>query len=256
MPVLRIVLFCVSSLLVAVARPALGEQPAKPVLELEVIDPYVDMHTGPGRGYPVFHVIEQGETIEVITRRPDWYEVQARGSRTGWVRAAQIARTLQPTGEPVDLPDVSFGHYLKNSWRVGFLVGPINSGELSGTDVLTANFGYRPLSWLGLDIEYGNLYGSDIRGSQYQFNTVVEPFSQWRASPVLLLGRGKISIDSQPKLIPLNIEDSSFEVWGLGLHYYLGRSFVVRGEYRQYSVSTDANDERLNSWKLGFNTFF
>ncbi len=223
---------------------------------LEVIDAYVEVHSGPGRGYPIFYVIEQGESVTVLTRRPDWYEVLAKGGRVGWVRASQMARTLQPTGEPVDLPSVSYGDYLKNSWRVGFSVGPFNSGELKNADVFTANAGYRPLSWLALDVEYGNFYGSDVRGNLYNFNLLVEPFSHWRASPVLLLGSGKIAIDSQPKLTPLEIDTTSFQVMGLGIHYYLGRSFVVRGEFRSYTVSTDVDDERLDAWKVGFNTFF
>ena len=42
------------------AAQALADS-AKEPLWLEVIDPYVEMHSGPGRGYPVFYVIEQGE---------------------------------------------------------------------------------------------------------------------------------------------------------------------------------------------------
>lgn len=231
------------------------ESPANSA-SLEIIDPYAEVHSGPGRGYPIFYVIEQGETIEVLTRRPDWYEVRARGGRIGWVEAAQIARTLQPTGEPVDLPSVSYGDYLKNSWRVGFSVGPFTSGELKSSDAFHANFGYRPLSWLAFDVEYGSLYGSEVRGDLYNLNAVLEPFSSWRVSPVLLLGAGEITIDTQPKLTPLAIDEASFQLYGLGVHYYIGRSFVVRAEFRQYTVSTDNDDERLGSWKLGFNTFF
>lgn len=228
----------------------------KPALTLEVIDPYVEVHSGPGRGYPIFHVIEQGETVKVLTRRPDWYEVAAKGGRVGWVKASQIARTLQPTGEPVDLPSVSYGDYLKNSWRLGYSVGPFNSGELEKADVFNANAGYRPLSWLSFDFEFGSLYGTDVRGDLYNLNAVVEPFSQWKASPVLILGSGSIKIKSQPKLTPLEFDKTSFQVYGIGLHYYIGRSFVIRGEYRHYIISADLSDEELGSWKLGFNTFF
>ena len=100
------------------------------------------------------------------------------------------------------------------------------------------------------------LDGSDVRGDLYNLLAVVEPFSRWKFSPVVLLGAGEVSINSQPKLTPLEFDRTSFHIYGIGLHYYLGRSFVVRGEYRQYSISTDTNDERLGSWKLGFNTFF
>ena len=42
-------------------------------VQLTVADPYIELHTGPGRGYPVFFVAERGEQIEVIMRRTDWF---------------------------------------------------------------------------------------------------------------------------------------------------------------------------------------
>ena len=50
---------------------------------LEVTEPYIDMHTGPGRGYPVFNVIEQGDTIEILKRRSNWYKVKSPDGKTG-----------------------------------------------------------------------------------------------------------------------------------------------------------------------------
>ena len=72
------------------ATQALADS-AKEPLWLEVIDPYVEMHSGPGRGYPVFYVIEQGERVDVITRRPGWYEVRTQDGKTGWTTAADRA---------------------------------------------------------------------------------------------------------------------------------------------------------------------
>lgn len=223
---------------------------------LEVIDPFAEMHTGPGRGYPIFYVIEQGESIQILTRRPDWYEVKTQKGQTGWVKASQIARTLKPTGEPVDLPSISYGDYLKNSWRVGFSVGPFSKGKLDDTDSFNVNAGYRPLSWLSFDAEYGRFYGNELRGNLYNLNAIVEPFSKWKVSPVLLLGSGKIEFEQQPKQPLFEIEKSSLNLYGIGLHYYLGRSFVVKAEYRKYNLSTKPEKERAGTWKIGFNTFF
>ncbi len=229
---------------------------SEPTIQLQVIDPYADVHSGPGKSYPIIYVIEQGESIELLTRRPDWYEIKIRGGRTGWVKAAHIARTLQPTGEPVDLPSVSYGDYLKNSWRVGFSVGPFNSGRLDKADAFSINAGYRPLSWLGIDVELGKFYATDSQGDLGQLNLVVEPFSKWKVSPALLLGRGEIELDFQAKGIAIPNEKASFTMVGAGLNYYLGRSFVVRLEYRELSVDFEDAKESLNAWKLGFNTFF
>ena len=79
---------------------------------LEVTEPYIDMHTGPGRGYPVFNVIEQGDTIEILKRRTNWYKVKSQDGKTGWSKASQLVRTLEPTGIPADLPEVTHGDYL------------------------------------------------------------------------------------------------------------------------------------------------
>ena len=43
------------SMLVLLPVKAVSSEPSPP-LQVKVAEPYVDIHTGPGRGYPVFHV--------------------------------------------------------------------------------------------------------------------------------------------------------------------------------------------------------
>lgn len=242
---------CVSSQAQLFAAETAGER-----VTLQVIDVYADVHAGPGRGYPVFYAVEQGEAIEIIVKRPGWYEIRLQNGRTGWVTAKQISRTVQATGEPADLPEVSFGNYLKNSFLLGLSSGVFTSGELKNSDHWTFSLGYRPISWAALDAEYGKLYGEDVRGDYYGINLIVEPFSQWRLSPYLLVGAGEMDVDSQPKLVPLEIKKSDFSNMAFGLNYYLGRNFLMRAEYRSLTVSTDNKDADLATWKIGFNTFF
>lgn len=222
---------------------------------LEVIDSFVEVRTGPGRGYPIFHVIEQGESVEVLTRRTGWYEVRSQNGQTGWATSKQLSRTLQATGEPADLPTVSFGDYQKNKWRVGFTFGEYFSGELDGADLFSATLSYRFIEWLSLETEVGKLFLSEIEGEYYNANILVEPFSNWRLSPELIIGAGNISVENQPLSVDEAVGDSSFLNYGFGLNYYIGRNFIFRGEYRRYSISAD-DKVNLDSWKIGFNTFF
>lgn len=222
---------------------------------LEVIDTYAEVHSGPGRGYPVFHVIEQGEKIELLARRPGWYEIRSETGKIGWTTASQISRTMQATGEPADLPSVGYGDYIKNSWVTGFSVGQISKGELEGFELFSVNFGYRFLPWLGADAELGRTFGSDASGDFYAANIYLEPWSHWKLSPYLGLAMGEIKIGSQPQLT-FTEDSSSFESYALGASFYLGRNFVIKSEYRWYTLSTDTGDEKLETWKLGFNTFF
>lgn len=223
---------------------------------LEVIDAYAEVHSGPGRGYPVFYVIEQGEKIEILTRRPDWYEIRAENGKTGWTTAAQISRTIQKTGEPADLPSVGYGDYIKGSWVTGFTAGKFTDGELEDFDVFTITGGYRFLSWLGADVELGRVFGSGASGDLLAGNVYVEPAAHWKLSPFLSLGVGEITMGSQPDQIGFPEESSDFNTYGLGASYYLGRNFVVKGEYRWYSVSVEDETEKMSTWKIGFNTFF
>ena len=239
-------------LLISLTSPAFAED--KPVLSLEVIDPLIEVRTGPGRGYPIFYVMEQGEKIDVLVRRDGWYEVRSANGRTGWVTPSQLSRTLQTTGEPADLPTVSFGDYLSNTWRVGFSAGRVVSGDTA--DIFSAALSYRFNTWFALEAEAGRFFDASDRGSFYGGNLLFEPFSQWRASPEFILGSGRRLSSTQPELPQQEDKNLRFINYGLGLNYYLGRNFVVRTDYRWTAVSEDNDTVTLESWKLGFNTFF
>lgn len=241
-------------ILLLICLPLLSFAQDKPALSLEVIDPFIEVRTGPGRGYPIFYVMEQGENIEVLVRRDGWYEVRAENGRVGWVSPSQLSRTLQATGEPADLPSVSFGNYLTNKWRIGFSTGQVVTGDTA--DLFSVAASYRFNSWFALEGEYGRFFDSSDRGNFYGANLLFEPFSHWRLSPELILGSGKRSSSTQPELPQEEDKNFSFINYGLGFNYYLGRNFVVRSDYRWTAVSEDNDTVTLQSWKLGFNTFF
>ncbi|MEN8206052.1 MAG: SH3 domain-containing protein [Pseudomonadota bacterium] len=218
---------------------------------LEVTEPYIEMHTGPGRGYPVFNVVEQGETIEILKRKTNWYKVKSADDRAGWTKASQLAHTLKPTGIPVDLPEVNHGDYLKSSWRVGF-----SAGQVEGANTFSISAGYRPLSWAGVELEWGKIFDDSVTSDFYGANLLVEPMPDWTVTPFVTTGAGKFSFNNRHKVLVEDTGTSSYISFGAGANYYIGRNFVMRGEYRWYSVSTDDDSVGLNSWRIGLNTFF
>ncbi|WP_096084785.1 SH3 domain-containing protein [Agaribacterium haliotis] len=230
-------------------------------LALEVIDSYLELHTGPGRGYPVFNVVEQGDHIDVLTRRPDWYEVRTQDNKVGWVKAAQLGRTLQASGEPADLPSVGYGNYSVNRWRIGMSAGSFSAEELADAETFSASLSYHPWSFLGGELEAGKFYGDEARGSQIAFNFVFEPFplfdatAGFRLSPALIYGLGKTDFQVQPRQIVGDLESADHSLIGARLNYYLGRNFIMRGEYRTLTLDTD-DQEEFDTWLLGFTTFF
>ena len=69
---------------------------------VSVADPYLEMRTGPGGGYPKFHVVDRGESVEILKRRTDWFLVRTQKGKEGWVDRAQMERTLQDGGTSID----------------------------------------------------------------------------------------------------------------------------------------------------------
>ncbi|HSG65635.1 MAG TPA: SH3 domain-containing protein, partial [Gammaproteobacteria bacterium] len=65
-----IALLC-SSLALGVARAQDETQ------QVVVQDPFIEMHTGPALAYPVFYVVDRGASIDVLSRRTDWFKVRA-----------------------------------------------------------------------------------------------------------------------------------------------------------------------------------
>jgi hypothetical protein len=245
-------------LVILVSPGALAQESADPksqkdsdAVVLRVAEPYVEMHTGPGRGYPVFHVIEQGEEIEILKRKANWYKVRAPGGQTGWATAPDLAHTLEPTGVPVDLPEVGYGDYLKSRWRMGFTVG-----QLEGSSTFSVTGGYRFLSWAGVGLEIGQIFDQSVTGEYFGINLLVEPKPKWVVTPFVTVGGGQFSFEERQKLVVEDVGSASYGALGAGISYYVGRNFVIRGEYRRYSVSTDGDRVSLNGWALGLNAFF
>src|SRR5271163_2254918 len=73
-------------------------------LVLVVADPYLEMHSGPGRGFPIVYVIGRDELVTVLYSRTDWYKVRAPRGQEGWVRRADLAHAVGERRAGADTP--------------------------------------------------------------------------------------------------------------------------------------------------------
>ena len=106
--------------------------------QVTVDDPYIEMHTGPGAGYPIFHVVDRGESIEVIKRRTDWFLIRTAAGVEGWASRAQMELTLQPSGERTEVKDATLTEFHGRRWEAG-----ITGGDFSGATSFSAFGSYR-----------------------------------------------------------------------------------------------------------------
>lgn len=222
-------------------------------VQLTIIDSYLELHTGPGRGYPIFHVLEQDETVFVHRRRTNWFYVSDRRLRSGWVRQEGLARTLAPTGLPAALPETKHGDFLAQQGRVGFSMG--QQGNVETAAVMA---GYRLLSYAGIEAEYGQIFGKEIDGITYGISIMVEPIKDWSFTPFISKGFGWQEWQKKQKQqVGANKTiDSQYEYTGLGINYYIGYSFVVRAEFRNVYLQGDNGTSTNSAWRLGFSSFF
>ena len=73
-------------------------------LEVVVAEAYIEMHSGPGRGFPVTYVVGRGEPVQVLFSRTDWFKVRAPHGQEGWVKREELAKTILASGEPFITP--------------------------------------------------------------------------------------------------------------------------------------------------------
>ena len=79
--------------------------------EVVVSDPYIDLHTGPGRGYPIFYVAAQGDHITILKEQTEWYKMRTPRGKEGWVNVSQMSSTLDLDGQPIDFPEYGLDEF-------------------------------------------------------------------------------------------------------------------------------------------------
>ena len=111
------------TILLMLFMASFSAQAGKENQQVRVADPYVDMRTGPGRGYPIYHIAQRGAELELLSRRTDWVQVRLADGKEGWVDLRQMRRTLQEDGSNTEFNDGSMADYVDHRWEVGVMGG-------------------------------------------------------------------------------------------------------------------------------------
>ena len=251
--IMRIQVLWLLILALWITTMARAEEPAGEFVR--IADPYIEIHTGPGSGYPVFYVAERGEEIAILRRKTDWFQVRTRRGKEGWVHRDQLERTLTLAGEKIKLATVTLEAFSERKWELG-----ATGGDFGGAAMLGLYGGYafsRNLSAeLGLAQSFGNI------SSTYSLTgrLVAQPFPEWRYSPFFSLGTGYIQINPKATIIYPERTTNQMSYVALGLRTWLTRRFIFRIEYDYYTIFSATNDrddnEELNGWQAGFAVFF
>jgi Bacterial SH3 domain/Outer membrane protein beta-barrel domain len=221
-------------------------------LSVEIADPYIEMRTGPGRGFPVFNVVPKGDRIEVLKQRTDWFKVRDNRGKEGWAHRSQLKETLGPDRQPLDLPVPSREDFTSHRREIGFL-----AGDFGGANVINAYFSYSFNPHLSGEVNVSHILGNASTGKigALALTHVVRP--DWRLQPILTVGTGILRVSPKGTIVqPVDRTDQVAFV-GVGAKFYLTQRFIMRGEYKSYVTFTDRDDNQENNeWKIGFAFFF
>ena len=154
--------YLIMSLLLCVALPTQAQWfnwfSADEPLQVTVDDAFINVYSGPGRGYPIFHVVEREEVITLLYSRTDWIKIKTKRGIQGWIKRDDMKLTLSPDGSKPDFPDNQQADYLVDRFELGTAYG-----DFAGADSLTINLGYRFTKNLSAEVRYGENTGQFLR---------------------------------------------------------------------------------------------
>jgi uncharacterized protein YgiM (DUF1202 family) len=221
-------------------------------ISAEIAEAYVEMHTGAGRGYPVFYIAERGEKITLLKQRTGWIKVRTTNGKEGWVKMNSIAKTLDANGEQMAISHPQLDQFSNRKWELGFMLG-----DFGGTDVITAYTGYHLTKNISAEVALSENFGNFSSGQSASISILHQPFPEWRYSPFIKLGGGVRKTDPRSSLVATEDRTDDFLVAGAGLRIYLSQRFILRIQYQQHTVLTSRDDDiDIEEWKIGLSAFF
>jgi hypothetical protein len=237
-------------LLAAMLAPAVSA--AREYLQLFVTAPYLELHTGPGRGYPVFHVVPRDGSVDVLFRRTDWFKVRTERGVEGWASQRDMQKMVLADGSQFKFDLGDRAGFTSHRYEMG-----IFAGQYGGATLVS---GYMSVSFnpqLALEGAVGQFLGKYSNGEieDIGFAHVFVPEARW--SPFVTIGLGLVQTQPKATLVAAPNRDEQSAYVGGGIRFYLTRRFFLRAEYKAHWIFTKRNqNEDADEWKLGFAFFF
>jgi hypothetical protein len=215
-------------------------------LDVVVADPFLELRTGAGRGYPVTQVVRRGEAVRIFKRRTDWFKVRDARGHEGWVHREQLAMTLVPGVGPVDARAPGTDDAGRYRWEAGVM-----AGAFEDDDVVTAFASYDLNPYLEVEMRLSQVFSYDFDAHLLGLGLTHTFAPDWRVQPFLSIGTGLARIRPEEPSGPT--ESDQFAYFGAGIKVPLSPRIDFRAEFNEYVVFTERDDnEEIKEWKLGF----
>jgi hypothetical protein len=237
---------------VACAAENQDEDRNSKLAQLFIVEPYLELREGPGRGYAITQVTPRGESIDVLYRRTEWFRVRTSRGVEGWAYEADMLKARWADGSPFTVDRGDRSGFTSHRWEIG-----VQAGDFGGATLISGYVSRAFNEQLALELTASQFLGNASNGWLLDLGLAHVFKPEWRLSPLVTLGTGMIHIEPKGTLVQPEDRTNQTAYAGVGLRYYWTRRFFVRGEYRSNMVFTDRNEnEEIDEWKLGFAFFF
>jgi len=226
--------------------------------DVQVTGSYIEVHTGPGRGFPIFHVVEQGDIVRLIKRKTSWYQVRTADGKMGWVSLEHMERTMMIGTQTVPFEQVSDAIEESQKIELG-----IASGWFADGSVVSLMAHYRIFSSLSAEMTFAQSMGTFSSSRLYYAGIMIEFFPHWLVVPYFVSGFGYL------KNVPSDIVaggkefDQTIANSGLGVRFKLGYRFYLRTTAKMhFSLDGDKGQEGQDSsnqyfdFQVGLSAYF
>ena len=242
--------------LLSLAAPARAQ--LQPPLTVPIRDAYVELHTGPGRGYPVFHVAARGERVELLLRHTDWVKLRTERGQQGWARRAALASTLAAAGITPGWRDAIVDSLASiDTLPGGRLEVGAAWGRFEAEPMLELWARWRAAEGVSVQLAVGQVQGLYSGTDLWRLNLTFDPWSDRRWSPYLAVGVGGFTDLPNLSLVDATRTDAKLANAGVGLRGHLGPRLVLRGEWTLYTAFlSDRRTREYRALTAGLSFFF
>lgn len=217
-----------------------------------IAEPFINLQTGPGRGFPVFYIVEQNQSLWILKRKYNWFNVTNGSGKIGWVPLEEILKTKNPDGSDVQFTSYTERDFVKRDWEVGF-----RAGDFGGANVLAISGAWQFTENLATELVVGQGLGDFSEVRQTTINVTNSPFPDWQFSPYFGIGGGVVKVIPSAALVQEVDRQDEVLFATTGLKTYITDRFLFRVEYRNYVIlTTQETNEDIEEWTVGFSVFF
>jgi Bacterial SH3 domain len=223
-----------------------------PPERVQITDPYIELRTGPGRGYPVYFVAAREEWIEIELRHTDWYKVRTAGGKEGWVVRAQLETTLTDAGSKTSFRDIVLDDYLHRRVELG-----ASWGRFKTEPMLKFWGSYKLSESVAAEATIGQVQGVYSGTDFWHVNLAIEPWSDQRWSPFFGVGLGGFKNIPNSSLVSAITTNAKLAHAEVGLRLHVSERFVLRTDYSFYTAFlSDTRNGEYRAVTVGLSFFF